>query len=186
MNINLKHWIGQVTTGHGFMILAPTLMALASGTMNWETAVPLLLAGVVGLLWPENAPLKAAVQAAATDLETIVEAYGGAAVTAPVDPRRPPGPLVAGLTVLAATAIALTACGNMTPEERAADVREATAGIVCATDTGVAVLPSAVTDDPDAVKAANAAAAANHSMAADAACQAALQGAPAAAATIRP
>jgi hypothetical protein len=159
--------------------------------MNWETAVPLLIAGVVGLMWPENAPLKSAVQAAATDLETVVEAYGGGlngapVATTPADPQHPPGPVTTALAVLAAAAIALTACGNMTADERMADSREATAGIVCATDTGVAVLPTTVTGDPDAVKAANAAAAANHSMASDAACQAALQGAPAAAATIKP
>jgi hypothetical protein len=188
MNFSLKHWIGQVTTGHGVMILGPTLLAVAGGTMTWETAVPLLLAGVVGLLWPENTTLKTAVQAAATDLEGVAQAYqtGQTEPTAgtPPDPQHPPALL--GLTVLTAAAIGLIACDNMSPEERAADVREATAGIACLTETGVAVAPAAMTDDPDAVKAVNAAAAANHAVANDPACQAALQGAPAAAATIKP
>lgn len=64
----IKTWLGQVTTGHGFMILGPTLLAVLSGTMTWQTAVPLLVAGAVGLLWPENTKLSATVQTIAADV----------------------------------------------------------------------------------------------------------------------
>ena len=72
MNFSFSDWLGEVTTGHGAMILGPTLMAASSGTMDWPTAVPFLAAGVIGLFWPENTALKAAAQTAATDVEAVV------------------------------------------------------------------------------------------------------------------
>jgi len=51
----LKRWMSQITTGHGAMILGPTLLAVASGTLSWQAASPFLLAGIAGLLWPERA-----------------------------------------------------------------------------------------------------------------------------------
>jgi hypothetical protein len=88
VNFSLSTWIGEVTTGHGAMILGPTLLAAASGTMSWSTAVPFLAAGITGLLWPENTALKGAVQTTATDVEAVVAAYRtglyhGAAAGAP-------------------------------------------------------------------------------------------------------
>lgn len=89
MKFNFADWIGQVTTGHGAMILGPTLLAVASKQMSWMDATPLLVAGAVGLLWPENTGLKTASQNAVTDVETLVTAYraglnhGGAVVAAP-------------------------------------------------------------------------------------------------------
>lgn len=47
-------WFGQVTTGQGVMVLAPTILAAMSGQMTWQAAAPLLVGGVVGLIWPER------------------------------------------------------------------------------------------------------------------------------------
>ena len=71
MNPNTKTWIGQVTTGHGFMVLAPTVLAMLSGTMTWNVAFPLLTAAIIGLVWPENTGLKDAAQTVAADLEKV-------------------------------------------------------------------------------------------------------------------
>ena len=85
MNNSLTAWLGQITTGHGFMILGGTLLSVFTGATSWSVAIPLLVAGVVGLLWPENTALSAAARATATDLEALLAAYrdGGAA---PGDP----------------------------------------------------------------------------------------------------
>lgn len=61
----LKSWYGQVTTGAGAMLLAPTLLALFAHQVTLTQAIPALAAGVVGLIWPENRPLATAVQGAA-------------------------------------------------------------------------------------------------------------------------
>ena len=99
MNDHFKLWLGQVTTGHGFMILASTILALLSGTMSWEIAVPLLAAAGAGLLWPENTQLKATAETLATDVMAAISAYR----------NPPPGPTAAGMVVLVAAAIAMTA-----------------------------------------------------------------------------
>ena len=75
MNNSLSSWFGQVTTGHGFMILAPTLLAALGGELPWSAAAPLLLAGGLGLAWPENTALQSADAAAASDVATMVGAY---------------------------------------------------------------------------------------------------------------
>jgi hypothetical protein len=74
MNNSLKFWLGQVTTGHGFMILAPTTLAALTGTMSWTSAAPLLTAGVVGLIWPENTALQDASKSAASDIASLIAA----------------------------------------------------------------------------------------------------------------
>lgn len=72
MSTSLKSWFGQVTTGHGVMVLAPTLLSVLSGTMTWTQAAPLLVAGAVGLVWPENTGLKTAAQTSAADIANTV------------------------------------------------------------------------------------------------------------------
>jgi hypothetical protein len=57
LNNSLKPWLGRVTTGHGVAVLASALLAVMSGTTTWAAAAPFLLAGVIGLIWPEAAPL---------------------------------------------------------------------------------------------------------------------------------
>ena len=84
MNQTLKTWIGQVTTGQGVMVIVPTLCAALSGAMDWAIAAPLLLAGVVGLLWPENIALKAAAQTAMTDMMNVAATLR---VKGTMDPR---------------------------------------------------------------------------------------------------
>jgi hypothetical protein len=49
-----KAWFGQITTGGGFAALLGTISAVLTGQMQWPQAVPLLVAGVVGVLWPET------------------------------------------------------------------------------------------------------------------------------------
>jgi hypothetical protein len=87
LNNSLKSWVGQVTTGHGVMILGSTLLAALSGSVNWATAAPLMMAGVIGLIWPENTALRAAGQTVATDIAGLVTAYDNKA--APGQPRSP-------------------------------------------------------------------------------------------------
>ncbi len=80
---SLKTWLGEVTTGHGVMIISGTLLSVLSGGMTWAGAAPLLAAGVIGLIWPENAALQAAGQAVATDVTGIVSAYNNKSATPP-------------------------------------------------------------------------------------------------------
>jgi hypothetical protein len=75
LNNSLTVWFGQVTTGHGFMIIGGTLLAVLGGTTSWAAAAPMLAAGVVGLFWPENTALRTAAQATATDVSTMLAAY---------------------------------------------------------------------------------------------------------------
>lgn len=184
MNSYFHSWLGQVTTGHGVMILGPTLLAAAAGTMPWGAAIPLLVAGLVGLLWPENAGLQAATSTIATDVESLISAYRtgldhAAAQAVPtgsvpqVSARTGTAALVG---ILVAGSIGLTACGNQTPSERAAEAQAFTSGLVCVADAGGQIVGVAATDDPDAVKAANAAVAAGATLATNAACLAAIAG----------
>jgi hypothetical protein len=80
---SLKTWFGEVTTGHGAMVLSGTLLAVLSGGMTWAGAAPLLVAGVIGLIWPENNALQAAGQAVATDVAGLVTAYNNKGATPP-------------------------------------------------------------------------------------------------------
>jgi hypothetical protein len=72
---SLTSWFGQVTTGHGVMVLAGTLLSVMSGATSWSGAAPFLAAGVIGLVWPENTALQTAGGTAATDVMGIVGAY---------------------------------------------------------------------------------------------------------------
>lgn len=67
-------WLGQVTTGHGFMILGSTITAAATGQMPWSMAAPLIAGGVVGLVWPENTKLVADAQVIAQDGVNMAQA----------------------------------------------------------------------------------------------------------------
>ena len=80
LNNSLRTWFGEVTTGHGFMIIGSTLLAALSGSMTWATAAPLLVAGGIGLIWPENTALQSATRAAAADVTSMVSAYMNTAV----------------------------------------------------------------------------------------------------------
>jgi hypothetical protein len=68
-------WLGEVTTGHGVMIVGGTLLSVLTGSVSWLGAAPLLAAGFVGLIWPENTALQTAAQQAATDAESAFTAY---------------------------------------------------------------------------------------------------------------
>lgn len=81
MNKSLKSWIGQVTTGHGVMVLVPTVLAALTGTMGWNIALPLLAAGVVGLAWPENMAMQASARTVAEDVGRLMAAYRGVSGT---------------------------------------------------------------------------------------------------------
>jgi hypothetical protein len=122
--------MGEVTTGHGAMVLVPTLLAVASEVMTWETAAPLLAAGIIGLIWPERRssapePGKEAPQdSAAQDklrhppaVETVVAAYRlGVNHATSQDPGPTPSklasvpPIVCSLAVLIAVGLMVGAC----------------------------------------------------------------------------
>jgi hypothetical protein len=88
---SLKSWFGEVTTGHGVMVLSGTLLSVLSGGMTWAGAAPLLAAGVIGLIWPENTALQTAGQAVATDVVGVVSAYNNTSTTSP-SPSPSPSP----------------------------------------------------------------------------------------------
>ena len=77
--VSLRTWYGQVTTGAGMMLLAPTLLALLAHQVTPEQALPALAAGVVGLLWPENKALAGAVQSAAAQAVAAAPATAASA-----------------------------------------------------------------------------------------------------------
>jgi hypothetical protein len=77
---SLRTWFGEVTTGHGVMILSGTILSVLSGGMTWAGAAPLLAAGVIGLIWPENTALQTAGQAIASDGVGAVTAYNNKGV----------------------------------------------------------------------------------------------------------
>jgi hypothetical protein len=185
MNFSFSDWIGEVTTGHGAMILGPTLLAASSGTMSWPTAVPFLVAGVVGLLWPENTALKSAAQTAAQDVEALIAAYrsglddsaaGDAldATAAPLAASRHGGAVVPALAMLVATGLALTACANQTPAQQAATATTIASGLLCLADASGKVVATASTNDSNAMKGVNSAIAAGNVLLTDAACQTAI------------
>ena len=70
-----RKWLGQSTTGTGLSALFAYLVAVASGSMTWVQAMPLLVGGLVGLVWPEDAGLKSAAQETTISIERLVEAY---------------------------------------------------------------------------------------------------------------
>lgn len=185
MNFRLSTWIGEVTTGHGAMILGPTLLAASSGTMAWSTAVPFLAAGVVGLLWPENVALKSATQTTVTNIETLVEAYrtgtnndttvdASDAAVPPSASRAPGGTVVSALALLVAAGLTLGACANQTPAQQAATQTTIASGILCLADASGQVIETVATNDSNAMKSVNAAITAGSALLTDSACQAAL------------
>jgi len=147
LKLSTKTWIGQVTTGHGFMLLAPTLLAVFAGTMSWDVAFPLLVAGAVGLAWPENGPLKDAAQAVAADLEKLYTQYNSNVVAMAANAPLPPDPnkMSVGIAVLAAIGLSLAACTGQTPAQQAAELRMAE----CIADTAARIaLGTTETVDP--------------------------------------
>jgi hypothetical protein len=183
MNSSFQTWTGQVTTGHGVMILAPTLLGIVGGSISWATAFPLLTAGLIGLLWPENTAAANAGKAFATDVEALIAAYRTGMTHALADqtatgsvPTVPARTNVAatGLATLAITAAALGACGNQTPAQQQSTITAVASGLVCVADTTGKVVAAASTSDPDSLKAANAVVAAGGALTTDAACQSAI------------
>lgn len=181
MNFNLSTWIGQVTTGHGAMIIGSTLVATSSGTMSWPTAVPFLAAGVMGLLWPENLRLQDSTQKVATDVEAMIAAYRtgvrhGAMADAPkVAPTTTGSHMAtAAVAMLAAAGLSLCACANQTPAQVTATQTAVASGLLCIADASGKVVATASTNDSNTLKAVNSAIAAGNVLLTDAACQAAL------------
>jgi hypothetical protein len=170
LNPVANSWAGQVTTGHGVMILAPTLLAMLAGTMSWSVALPLLVAGIVGLAWPENEALKDAARTTTTDLETAVAAYQRSLAATGSKGSVPPVPGPSGLAVLAVAGLSLVACSGTTPEQKAAEMRTLELGIACLADTTTKVAVVAATPTPDAMKVADAATVVGSEFAADPAC----------------
>jgi len=177
LNNSNNTWLGQVTTGHGFMVLAPTLLAALSGTLSWTNAIPLLVASAVGLLWPENAPLRDAAKSAATDLEKAYAAYRDNTVAAATNAPVPPDPrkTAAGIAVLLAFGISLAACTDQTAAQQSATVH----AVACAADAVAKVAATETTPASDLTQAVNAAVALGNQLTTDPNC-APLPAAPAA------
>lgn len=117
MTDTYKAWLHQVTTGHGAMILGPSLLALVSGTMSWDVALPLIAAGLLGLIWPEAARGELG-KIAAIDVDAVIAAYkaglahagtdGSAATSGEVASPGAGGML--GCAALVATGLSLSGC----------------------------------------------------------------------------
>jgi hypothetical protein len=172
LNSSTKIWIGQVTTGHGFMVIAPTLLATLSGTMSWRVAFPLLVAGVVGLAWPENPALKDAAQTVAADLEKVYAQYSNNTVAVAANAPLPPDPrrTAAGIAILAAIGLSLTACSGQTPAQQAAELR----AVECIADTAAKIAAVAAAPVFGIAEAAAAVTTAGNTLSTDPACGAAL------------
>jgi hypothetical protein len=63
------------------MVLSGTLLSVLSGGMTWASAAPLLTAGVIGLIWPENAASRNAAQPAAPDVVGAAAGYNNKSTT---------------------------------------------------------------------------------------------------------
>jgi hypothetical protein len=68
----LKAWSGQVTTGIGALIGCPAVIGLLTHQITLEQAIPLLIAAVIGLVFPENKSLATSAQTVATDAEVLI------------------------------------------------------------------------------------------------------------------
>lgn len=89
----ISNWAGQVTTGHGAMVLVGTLLACLHGDMTWAAGAPLLAAGFIGVIWPENTGLAAQAGKIATDAQpllTDLEPAVRRALASILAPRQPP------------------------------------------------------------------------------------------------
>lgn len=79
MKLNMKPWVGQISTMLGALIAAPVTVALIQRQISVEQAIPGILAALVGLIWPENQGLSADVEDTATQvvhlLPALVAAY---------------------------------------------------------------------------------------------------------------
>jgi hypothetical protein len=71
----MKRWLGQSTTGTGAATLLATISSLAAGSLSLDHALPLLAAGIVGLIWPENCALQKATGNAAASIEDLLAVY---------------------------------------------------------------------------------------------------------------
>lgn len=76
--MKFSDWFGQATTGAGFATLLGAASSVASGAVTWQHALPLIVGGVVGLVWPENTNLQSAVGSAASSVESILSAIQNA------------------------------------------------------------------------------------------------------------
>lgn len=72
--MNFSNWFGQATTGAGFATLLGAASSVASGAVTWQHALPLIVGGVVGLVWPENTKLQSSVGTATSSVETMLAA----------------------------------------------------------------------------------------------------------------
>ncbi|MDE2471021.1 MAG: hypothetical protein KGL35_20330 [Bradyrhizobium sp.] len=68
-------WFGQKTTGAGIAAILGALSAVATGSLTWHAAIPVLIAGIVGLVMPENASAASATHTLVADTETLISAY---------------------------------------------------------------------------------------------------------------
>jgi hypothetical protein len=75
IDMKLKRWLGQSTTGAGVAVLLAIIASFAVGNLTWDHALPLLAAAIVGLIWPENSALQAAAGNTAASVESLLAAY---------------------------------------------------------------------------------------------------------------
>lgn len=70
----LGRWMGQVTTGHGFAVVAGTVTSVLTGAVSWPMAIPALIGGGILMLWPEQTGVANQAQTAAALTEKVAQA----------------------------------------------------------------------------------------------------------------
>ena len=70
----LGRWVGQVTTGHGFAVVAGAVTSVLTGAISWPMAVPALIGGGILMLWPEQTGVASQAQTAAALTEKVAQA----------------------------------------------------------------------------------------------------------------
>lgn len=73
--MKIGNWLGQATTGAGFATILAVASSWASGSLSWQQALPLLVGGLAGIIWPENPKLAVATEKTASDISAVLAAY---------------------------------------------------------------------------------------------------------------
>ena len=157
------------------MILGATLIALVLDAVSVDIAIALVLAGVLGLLWPENDPVLGSDRGPSA--EFFAKYRDGAVSVAAGMPNPHDHRTALGLMAVAALAVVLGACGDQTSAQRLAGEKAALLEAQCLAATARKTAAEAKSGDDDITKAATAADIASKELSDNPACQAALDSA---------
>jgi hypothetical protein len=78
MSFDFKAWAQQATTGAGFATILGTVTAAATSQMSWTAAAPVLVGGLIALIWPENKVAQQSASNLANDVLPLIPLLIGA------------------------------------------------------------------------------------------------------------